>query len=1137
MAVTLKEILVRLGADTKEVDKALDTTGEKSKKFGDTFFSMGKKIAAVVSVGLITKFFKDSAKLAGEQELALKKLSSALQSTGQDAIKLTPHIASVSSEIQKLTIFGDEVLIALAATATNMGITGEQMEGAQKAAIGLSTAFAGAGLNLNTALKGFALALEGDFTQLQRYIPELKTAKTEAEKMAIVQKAAAAGFEQAKAEAETFSGRLQQLKNTFGDFQEQVGDAIIKNQSFKDALAKIKGLFEDPAFANAIGEIAGAITEVAAILLDVLVQNKDLIVGAIKGIAEAIKILAEVAKFAIDIIGDFAHAAAGIGDIGRIAVDAIKEEIGEQEELNKKMEEFNKLTGETISTTKKFESSLKFTEKEARKLKKEITELKEILVPTKNVFQAFKGPLETFDEYFERIHQDVMPGVNLQMFAVKETTKDTGEEIEGTGEKGESLSEVFTSLATTTENAFKAIEQLGLDLGILPGLIQSVLGGLNSLGAGLNAISNMGKSFTSILSGISGGFTVLTGIISTVSGILSALSGPSGELEAARRRMQGLQMNTEGWGERIETLAKQLGGAESAGRAFNALLADMIRDSDISVESFGNYITKVREIVSVYERGNATIQETEKNFGAAFEAIVEAARGLGIEGSQSIRALIELADEFGLSVQEINDYINESKDTALAGWTEAIKTFGDFSLPIFDDMLALQERISDNQQLIDSIHGANEAMMNLAKTPDFNATQFDVFQQIAVDAMDRLKESGFSAAQAMESDAGLRGMLQNIIFLSEQYGFKVDDATQALIDQGIASGALTKQQESEADIMMKGFEGIIGRMDELIGLMRGDLPDSIEGMARRSSAAIDAINKSTSAWNNSLGQVYDGIYDVADGIQDMGDIHDQVMRRGSIIPDLEDWQKENYNIENQIKDEMVSSILGMGNTFSSSMTGMMESSGQLYDQMTDDIDALRSMYDALGESAFISGIGTSRYERYGVGVEERDTEKFAELQALWDRNWKDITKSQEGLENFIGDLGELDVIDQLEGDLTNFINWVTYSGEKISEGLVWDPTKFAFVKPENLTTFEGGVHVPGISVTSAPGERISRNLGSDSPRGPSSVTNAIYNTFNMDANVNQDLYSLARNMKTVMENDLEGVRTDMIDMVKAVEKQ
>ena len=76
---------------------------------------------------------------------------------------------------------------------------------------------------MNGAMKMIANAFEGNYQMLARYIPALRTAKTEAEKMAILQEAMASGFQMATAEGETFGGRLEQLNNAQGDFLETLG--------------------------------------------------------------------------------------------------------------------------------------------------------------------------------------------------------------------------------------------------------------------------------------------------------------------------------------------------------------------------------------------------------------------------------------------------------------------------------------------------------------------------------------------------------------------------------------------------------------------------------------------------------------------------------------------------------------------------------------------------------------------------------------------------------------------------------------------------------------------------------------------------------------------------------------------------
>jgi hypothetical protein len=78
-----------------------------------------------------------------------------------------------------------------------------------------------------------------------------------------------------------------------------------------------------------------------------------------------------------------------------------------------------------------------------------------------------------------------------------------------------------------------------------------------------------------------------------------------------------------------------------------------------------------------------------------------------------------------------------------------------------------------------------------------------------------------------------------------------------------------------------------------------------------------------------------------------------------------------------------------------------------------------------------------------------------------------------------------------------------------------------------LSKLGGGIFVPGIAGITLRGE------GSSSTETVSNVTTqgsgnrTINNTFEITATVNPDLYDLARNIKTIIENDTEGVRTQM----------
>jgi len=128
-----------------------------------------------------------------------------------------------ANSIQRTTTLEDDQITSMQTLAGSIGITREKINDATKSAIGLSEAF---GIDLNQALKMVSQAQNGNFNMLNRVIPEMQNAGTQAERMAILQEKAAAGFDLATAKAATFTGGLDQLKNINGDNLEAFGKIV-----------------------------------------------------------------------------------------------------------------------------------------------------------------------------------------------------------------------------------------------------------------------------------------------------------------------------------------------------------------------------------------------------------------------------------------------------------------------------------------------------------------------------------------------------------------------------------------------------------------------------------------------------------------------------------------------------------------------------------------------------------------------------------------------------------------------------------------------------------------------------------------------------------------------------------------------
>ncbi|MEM7227260.1 MAG: hypothetical protein AAF432_00450 [Planctomycetota bacterium] len=175
-------------------------------------------------------------KLAADQEEAERKLTAALKATGQARIADAETLKAQAAALQDTTRFSDQAIINLQAMAINMGATAEAADQATKDAIGLSNAL---GSDLNpTMLRMTLLAREGSTEMLNRYVPAIREAQTEQEKLAAFQQLVARGLEQEIALVDTATGQWIQVKNLLGEAGEEIGSSILPE--LKDLLSTLK---------------------------------------------------------------------------------------------------------------------------------------------------------------------------------------------------------------------------------------------------------------------------------------------------------------------------------------------------------------------------------------------------------------------------------------------------------------------------------------------------------------------------------------------------------------------------------------------------------------------------------------------------------------------------------------------------------------------------------------------------------------------------------------------------------------------------------------------------------------------------------------------------------------------------------
>lgn len=218
---SLNKIQDAIGEINQKLKGFSEGASDVNRVWSGAMYNIGAQISDLAMK--LPKLATATIEAFGKQEMAVLKLSSAIRSQGGNVSEILPIYESLAGEMQRLTTYGDEEVLALQSTATAMGVTSEQMDLCIKGAIGLSNVF---GIGLNEAVRAAATVVQGKTDKLNEMIPALSKCKSETEKYAIAEKAMKDGFAQAKAEAESTSGKLKQAANAWGDLAEVAGETF-----------------------------------------------------------------------------------------------------------------------------------------------------------------------------------------------------------------------------------------------------------------------------------------------------------------------------------------------------------------------------------------------------------------------------------------------------------------------------------------------------------------------------------------------------------------------------------------------------------------------------------------------------------------------------------------------------------------------------------------------------------------------------------------------------------------------------------------------------------------------------------------------------------------------------------------------
>ena len=237
----LGDLVVRIGADTRDLNKSLGRVQRNMRSMTGNLQNMGRTISQSVTLplagmaALSIQAFRDQAKAVAQVEQGLK-------STGNAAGKTLQELTDMATDLQKKTLFGDEDILqnATAQLLTFTNIAGQQFDRTQKAALDLATRLGGdlksASIQLGKALNDpianlSALSRSGiQFSKEQKdLIKTLAETGELAKAQGIILDELEKQYGGSAEAAAAADGGITQLQNAIGDLGEEFGKLLTQN--------------------------------------------------------------------------------------------------------------------------------------------------------------------------------------------------------------------------------------------------------------------------------------------------------------------------------------------------------------------------------------------------------------------------------------------------------------------------------------------------------------------------------------------------------------------------------------------------------------------------------------------------------------------------------------------------------------------------------------------------------------------------------------------------------------------------------------------------------------------------------------------------------------------------------------------
>lgn len=823
---------------TESAQNADQKTGSLWKQIAGGAIVAGATAAAVkAAASAVVGFVKDSISAYSESEKSSAQLSATLKSTNHAAGLTAEQLKRMASELQNTTAFEDDAIVSaqsLLLTFTKIG--GETFPRAQKAVLDMAQALGMdlpsaaqlAGKMLNDPVEGMALGVRYGirFTETQK---EMAKSMVESGNAAQAQSIILAELEKrfsgsSEAYAQTFGGLAEQVKNAWGDVQEDIGKGFA--DEFKPILEEVKKWIVDNKDtliemgrkgAEALGSLASALLELASPLtwtLDKLfwIIDKIKYVNPTVIVAEEIARVQELEKLpslakqsmqqVADVIAD--AQAKGLAD----AKSKETEYWNSVHELGQKL--IKDRAAEREAEAKAREAEYKKEVSAIEDVLKQFYGVKESLVDQLRAHQANAEALGITGDMAERLAAAIKDAQFRQALeAMPKAAEKTSQKlydmippIQRTYDFTERLKNPLGDVAEESERITSEWEKMSDALGGA----SEILNGMTDLfeGVGLSGLANITNQLSGISQGAASAFDSFASgdIIGGISQSLSTL----GSVASFMGDIFGWNKSgVDDWVKQFdrlgvsisENIVEQIKEAKKAGEEASTaqakLTAEIIQGGEVTAENMEGYKRLIQDVFMEFDNGRLSAVEATNEIGDAFVELANKAKEAGEAGSKALADIIGDARNRGMVSDDMQAWIDEARKAgtdALAGHIGGIATDqAGFDRAMRDTMAIFQSMRIDGKsstEIIAALGDSIAALSDIAKNKGFEGMDGYLSELLG---MKKFTEKNADVLDAMAQSQAVMESMANTGIMTDGRFQDAQDTMQMYYEQFLKNGS------------------------------------------------------------------------------------------------------------------------------------------------------------------------------------------------------------------------------------------------------------------------------------------------------------------------------------------------------------